>query len=108
MRKLTVYSNKIPAGVLTEENRHSYIFRYDDGYFANPMMPAISLTIPKTKQEYHSKTLFPFFFNMLSEGVNKNLQSRLLRIDENDLLGLLAATAQCDTIGAITVKPADV
>jgi serine/threonine-protein kinase HipA len=107
MRKLTVYRNKIPAGVLTEESRESYVFRYDDDYFNNRLMPAISLTLPKTQQLYHSKTLFPFFFNMLSEGVNKNLQGRLLRIDENDPFGLLAATAQYDTIGAITVKPAD-
>jgi HipA-like protein len=28
-----------------------------------------------------------------------------LRIDEDDDFGLLAATAQFDTIGAITVKP---
>jgi serine/threonine-protein kinase HipA len=28
-----------------------------------------------------------------------------LRIDEDDNFGLLAATAQYDTIGAITVKP---
>lgn len=42
---------------------------------------------------------------MLSEGVNRNLQSIQLRIDEEDHFGLLAATAQYDTIGAITVKP---
>jgi serine/threonine-protein kinase HipA len=42
---------------------------------------------------------------MLSEGVNKRLQSNMLRIDENDHFGLLIATAQFDTIGAITVKP---
>jgi serine/threonine-protein kinase HipA len=42
---------------------------------------------------------------MLSEGVNRKLQSKHLKIDEEDDFGLLAATAQCDTIGAITVKP---
>ena len=61
--------------------------------------------MPKTQQEYQADNLFPLFFNMLSEGVNRKLQSRLLRIDENDFFGLLAATAQFDTIGAITVKP---
>ena len=107
MRKLEVYRNNILAGTLTEQSRTSFVFRYDDGYFPNRAMPAISLTMPKTQQEYHSDTLFPFFFNMLSEGVNRKLQSRLLRIDENDFFGLLAATAQFDTIGAITVKPID-
>ena len=42
---------------------------------------------------------------MLSEGVNRQLQCRLLKIDEQDHFGLLSATAQYDTIGAITVKP---
>jgi HipA-like protein len=105
MRKLEVYRNNVLTGTLTEQNRTSYIFNYDDNYFNDPKMPAISLTMPKTQQEYRAETLFPFFFNMLSEGVNRKLQSRLLRIDENDFFGLLAATAQFDTIGAITVKP---
>ena len=105
MRKLAVYRNNILAGTLTEQNRASFVFRYDDSYFNNPQMPAISLTMPKTQQEYNSDTLFPFFFNMLSEGVNRKLQCRLLRIDEKDFYGLLAATARFDTIGAITVKP---
>lgn len=105
MRRLEVYRNNISAGTLTEQTRTSFIFRYDTRYFHNPEMPAISLTMPKTQQEYHSDTLFPCFFNMLSEGVNRKLQCRMFRIDENDFYGLLAATAQFDTIGAITVKP---
>ena len=43
---------------------------------------------------------------MLSEGVNRKLQSTHLKIDENDNFSLLAATAQYDTIGA-TVKAMD-
>jgi serine/threonine-protein kinase HipA len=42
---------------------------------------------------------------MLSEGVNRKLQTSQLRIDENDHFALLIATAGQDTIGAITVKP---
>jgi serine/threonine-protein kinase HipA len=41
---------------------------------------------------------------MLSEGVNRQLQSRYLKIDEKDYFGLLLATATTDTIGAITVS----
>ena len=51
-----------------------------------------------------SNHLFPFFFNMLSEGANRKIQSQLLHIDENDDFGILLATAQTDTIGAVTVK----
>jgi HipA-like protein len=105
MRAMEIYRNGILAGTLTEENRQHYVFKYDDKYFNDASKAAISLTLPKTQKEYSSEFLFPFFFNMLSEGVNRKLQSTQLRIDEEDNFGLLAATAQYDTIGAITVKP---
>jgi serine/threonine-protein kinase HipA len=105
MRTLEIYRNGILAGLLIEENRKKYIFRYDEQYFIDDHDPAISLTLPKTQKEYISEFLFPFFFNMLSEGVNRKLQSLQLKIDEEDNFGLLAATAQYDTIGAITVNP---
>jgi HipA-like protein len=105
MRTLKIYCNGILAGILIEESRKHYIFRYDDMYFMDKNNPAISLTLPKTQKEYNSDFLFPFFFNLLSEGVNKKLQSIQLKIDEDDNFSLLAATAQYDTIGAITVKP---
>ena len=105
MRRLEIYRNKENAGTLTEESRELYTFRYNDAYYNDSTKPAISLTLPKSQQEYHSPVLFPFFFNMLSEGVNRQLQTRLLKIDEQDNFGLLAATAQYDTIGAVTVKP---
>jgi len=107
MRAIEVYCNGVLAGILTEENRRSYVFRYDDSYYYDTGKAAISLTLPKTQQEYHSEFLFPFFFNMLSEGVNKQLQCKILKIDEKDHFGLLMVTAQYDTIGAITVKPLD-
>lgn len=105
MRAMEIYRNGVLAGVLTEINREHFIFRYDDIYFNAAEQPAISLTLPKTEKEYRSRFLFPFFFNMLSEGVNRGLQSKQLRIDEDDNFGLLMATAQYDTIGAVTTKP---
>jgi serine/threonine-protein kinase HipA len=108
MKALEIYRNGILAGTLIEENRQCYIFRYDNNYYLDESKPAISLTLPKTDKEYISEFLFPFFFNMLSEGVNKRLQNIQLRIDEEDNFELLAATAQYDTIGAITVKPSSV
>jgi HipA-like protein len=105
MRAMEIYRNGTLAGTLTEENRKHYVFRYDDHYFNDSSKPAISLTLPKSQQAYSSSFLFPFFFNMLSEGVNRKLQCTQLRIDEDDNFGLLLATAQYDTIGAITVKP---
>ncbi|NVN97105.1 HipA N-terminal domain-containing protein [Candidatus Nomurabacteria bacterium] len=105
MRSVYVYRNSILAGTLTEVNKSQYVFRYDDKYFNDATSPVVSLTLPKSKQEYISDHLFPFFSNMLSEGANRKLQSRHLRIDENDDFGILMATAQVDTVGAITVRP---
>ena len=107
MRSLEVFRNHVLAGVLTEDNPKSYSFRYDDRYYADPQIPPVSLTIPKSQQLHTADHLFPFFFNMLSEGVNRKLQSRVLKIDEEDYFGLLAATAQYDTIGAVTIKPVE-
>jgi serine/threonine-protein kinase HipA len=67
-------------------------------------MPAVSLTLPKSEQEYEADHLFPFFFNMIAEGVNRTLQARQLRIDEEDYFSLLLATAQSNTIGSVTLK----
>ena len=105
MRKVKVYRNNELAGELIQENTISYVFRYDDFYYSNDSLPAISLTLPKSRQKYKSEFLFPFFFNMLSEGVNRKLQSRQLKIDEKDYFGLLMDTAKYDTIGAIIIKP---
>jgi len=105
MRKAEVYRNGNLAGELIQMNKNSYIFRYNDPYFFNDSFPAISLTLPKNQQEYKSDHLFSFFFNMLSEGVNRKLQCRQLKIDETDYFGLLLETAKYDTIGAITIKP---
>ena len=65
--------------------RGEYAFRYDDEYFVHPEKPAISLTLNKSQQEYRSEYLFPFFFNMLSEGSNRMAQSRALHLDKNDI-----------------------
>jgi len=104
MRIARVYRNGLLAGTLIQHNPKSYEFRYDDAWLANDTLPAISLAIPKNQKVYKADHLFPFFFNMLSEGANKKLQCRQLRIDENDYFGLLLATASIDTIGAITIQ----
>lgn len=104
MRQAIVYSNGIAAGLLTETDGGRYIFKYDDSYLADSSRRAISLSLPKRSEPYESDELFPFFYNMLSEGSNKTLQCMTQKIDENDAFGLLMATAGYDTIGAVTVR----
>lgn len=104
MRQAEVYTNGVLAGLLIETDNREYIFRYDDSYLLDEKQTAISLSFPKKQQEFFSGELFPFFCNILSEGANKAIQCRTLKIDESDVFGLLLATAHTDTIGAITVK----
>ena len=105
MKSADVYRNKHRVGKLSKQDNGTYEFRYDDEWFYNSNLPPVSLTMPKSKQVYTSDHLFPFFFNMLSEGVNKRLQIRHLKIDEKDYFSLLLATASTDTIGAISIVP---
>ena len=107
MRACRVYVNNRLAGILTEESRESYQFEYDDAYWSDPSSAALCLNMPKSHKSYHSATLFPFFFNLLSEGENRKFQSAYLHIDPQDDFGFLLATAQYDTAGAITVQPID-
>lgn len=104
MRKAEVFENNFFAGTLEQTDNGEFIFRYDDQYFIDPDKQAISLTLPKVKKEYHSPVLFPFFFNMLSEGANKRIQCLEYKIDEQDHFGLLLATGDKDTIGTVTIK----
>jgi serine/threonine-protein kinase HipA len=104
MRQAAIkYKDKM-AGTLTQHDDGSYSFRYLEPWLSNPELPPISLGLPKSKQEYHSSYLFPFFYNMLPEGTNKQMVCNALRIDPDDYLSLLLQTARYDTIGAITVE----
>lgn len=105
MRSVEVYRNNTIAGTLMETDSKEYVFEYKESYFHDGKLPAVSLTLPKNKKKYKSEYLFPFFFNMLSEGVNRKLQCRRFKIDEKDHFGLLMKTAQFDTIGAVHIKP---
>lgn len=105
MRQCEVYVHGIQAGTLTESDQREYTFTYNALYLQDKKNPPVSLTLPLRSEPYHSPYLFSFFFNMLSEGENRQIQSQLLHIDAEDDFGILLATAQTDTIGAVTVKP---
>jgi len=104
MRKAEIYRNGTLTGWLTEVSPNEYLFTYEREYYNNSSQPQISFTLPKNNRIHKSTFLFPFFYNLLSEGANKRLQSRQLQIDEQDSLGLLLATAKFDTIGPVTVN----
>jgi serine/threonine-protein kinase HipA len=103
MRSAQVLYNGTLAGILTKSGGR-YHFAYDKNYLAAAGSSPISLTMPLQQAAYEADLLFPVFANMLSEGANKAMQCRLLKIDENDYFGLLLATAGNDNIGPVTIK----
>ncbi|MBM3419580.1 MAG: phosphatidylinositol kinase [Bacteroidetes bacterium] len=107
MRKTTVFYKGAEAGTLTANDDGSFLFSYSDLWMAGSDKPPISLTLPKSVQEHRADHLFPFFYNMLPEGSNRETLRRLMRIDADDLFGLLLAAAGDDAIGAVTVRKAE-
>lgn len=97
-----VYCGGKLAGCIAEVP-DGYRFAYDSGYLASSATRPISMTFPKRLEPYTSKTLFPFFFGLLAEGILKETQCRKLKLDGNDHFGRLLKTAHSDTIGAVTV-----
>lgn len=103
MRKAKVVFKDEEAGVISQFDDGSFLFEYNDEWLNNDSKQSISLTLPKSEKKFYSKHLFPFFFNMLPEGKNKQVVCKLNRIDTDDYFGLLLSTAKNDSIGAVRV-----
>jgi serine/threonine-protein kinase HipA len=103
MRRAKILYKNQEAGILIQQNDGSFTFKYDNLWMSDDSKPSISLTLPKSQQEYHSDFLFPFFYNMLPEGVNKQIVCNLNKLDLSDYFGILLTTAKSDNIGAINV-----
>jgi serine/threonine-protein kinase HipA len=101
-KAIVFYNNKV-TGYLSKVDG-KYFFKYDEGYVNEEKSPSISLSLPKRMQPYESDKLFAFFYGLLAEGDNKEIQCRKLKIDERDHFTRLIKTATENTIGAITVK----
>lgn len=97
-----VLDNGRRVGLLSYDGK-TFRFRYDDASLASTE-PPVSISLPKSRQEYVSSYLFPFFSGLLTEGTNKSMQLRSLHLDESDEFGRLLETAGTQTIGAITVR----
>jgi len=103
MRKADILFKGEKAGVLEQHDNGTFTFSYSENWMSDPSRPAISLTLPKAGSPFHSEHLFPFFYNMLPEGSNKQVACKLNKIDRNDHFGLLMTTGKFDTIGAVTI-----
>ncbi|MEM6398311.1 MAG: HipA N-terminal domain-containing protein [Bacteroidota bacterium] len=108
MRQARINYKGEHAGVLTQLDDGSYTFTYTELWFIDSNKPPISLTLSKYRQTHHSRIFFPFFFNMLPEGANKDWLCRYFKLDKDDYFGQLVMAAKYDAIGAITVDKIDI
>lgn len=107
MRSARILYKNEEAGILSQLDDGSFTFVYHENWIADSSKAPISLTFPKVKKTFSSPHFFPFFFNMLPEGTNKQTVCFNLRIDENDFFSILMAIAENDTIGAVRVLKND-
>lgn len=91
------------VGTLAEVE-DGYEFRYSATALADPNARPISLTLPLRAEPYRSRTLPPFFENLLPEGWLLELSTQKLKIGKDDVFGLLLATC-ADCIGAVEIVP---
>lgn len=102
-RRAQVYQHGRLAGILEQTDDGAYRFAYSPEYLADPDAPPVSLTLPRPGP-HQSDHLFAFFHGLAAEGSTRLLQANLLRIDPDDLFGLLVAAGD-DLIGSVTIQP---
>lgn len=97
-----IYVRNVFAGVLSETD-YGYSFIYDEEYLQRGNSTAVSLTLPLTKNEYRSKTLFPFFDGLIPEGWLLDVVTHNWKISSNDRFGVLLVACK-DAIGNVSVR----
>ena len=103
MRKASILFKGEEAGLLTQQDDGTFTFQYHRNWVEDIGKPPVSLGLPKRREPYDSDFLFPFFYNMLPEGSNRQAVCRLNHMDSDDDFGLLMVTAKNDAIGAVRV-----
>ncbi len=100
-RKGRVFYRDVFAG-LVYEDENGYVFSYDSEYLKDTRMPAVSFTLPRQKDAFHSKVLFPFFDGLIPEGWLLGITHNIWKVDRKDRFGILLAVCH-DCIGAVSV-----
>jgi serine/threonine-protein kinase HipA len=98
MRKARIRIHSIEAGILTQEAKEGYVFKYHDDYKG----PPISLAMPVRPEPYEYDEFPPFFDGLLPEGVMLEGLLKMRKLDKSDYMGQLIATG-ADLVGAVTV-----
>ncbi len=100
IRKAKVMFKDSFAGIV-EETEGGYCFTYDPSFLKDG--EPIAVSFPLQKRRYENMELFPFFQGLLPEGWYRDIVCRTLKIDREDLFGLLIKSCK-DCIGAVWVE----
>jgi serine/threonine-protein kinase HipA len=100
-RQAKIYFQDQLAGILVEGD-NGYSFHYENLEILNPK--PISLTLPLSRDPYHSKVLFPFFDGLIPEGWLLDIGEKHWKLNPRDRFELLINLCR-DTIGAVSVYP---
>ncbi|MBN2344204.1 MAG: HipA N-terminal domain-containing protein [Deltaproteobacteria bacterium] len=79
------------VGILSEEQHGEMVFQYDDAWLAWSQAFPVSLRLPLEPAEFGSAQSKAFFFNLLPEGIVRQLLCRRLGISEDNDFALLEA-----------------
>ncbi len=102
MRRAIVRLDGVRVGTLVELDGGGSRFAYDDAWVRAPDAVPVSLTLPLSDQPRDSRTLHPFFENLLPEGWLLELSTARLNLSKDDVFGLLLALCR-DCVGAVEI-----
>ena len=106
MRRARVRIDGKQVGSLEELEGGGSRFSYDAAWLGAKGALPVSLTLPLREAPYVSKTVHPFFENLLPEGWLLDVSTAKLKISKDDVFGLLLATCR-DCVGAVEIIPED-
>lgn len=89
---------------IIEETVDGIEFRYLPDWLNRADAVPVSLTLPLRPEPFVSRTLHPFFDNLLPEGWLLELSTAKLKIPKDDAFGILLATC-ADCVGAVEILP---
>ena len=104
IRKLAVYFNQTPIGLLCINAHNEMTFTYHAKYAENKQNQALSQSLPLQKATYDAKECRPFFSGILPEAHMRTAIAKQLGISEkNDFALLSAIGGEC--AGAVSLLP---
>ena len=104
MRRAVVQIDGRRVGLLEELTDGGSRFVYDAEWLNASDRRPVSLTLPLQVEPHVSRTIHPFFENLLPEGWLLEISTTKLKISKDDVFGLLLATCR-DCVGAVEIVP---